>query len=422
MSSANLLLPSWAHVDINSYFATLLQQENPALRGRPVGVVKDAGRTCIIAASKEAKARGVATGCLLRDARQLVPELVVVPAHFEMSLSATKKLQAIFESMAPRVDIFSLDEAFIDLSDCRTLYPTPWEFGRQVQQRIKQDLGEWVTCNVGLSYNRLLAKMTSEVSPKGSITEVTPENRDALLASVSFAAVCGVGYRLGARLERLGVKTPYEINLVSDEELQAAFGPFWAVQLRKIGQGEEPHFFTHQRATPHMKTIGRSLTCWQVWDNELAIKRVLYNLTEEVMYKVRKLGLAGRWVYISLRGKDRAGQVQYWRQHFLAPHPIRHASEMFDIIYNQLYQSWQRQFPVIKCSVRLGELKPWAEFQPVLWPSWHKQEQVATALDKITQKYGLFTVQSGAMMGAPPIRPEVTGFLGDRDYQLSRLS
>ena len=102
----------WAHVDINSYFATLLQQENPALRGKPVGIVKEVGRTCIIAASKEAKALGVGTGSRLQDAKH-VPDLILVPAQFDFYLDATKRLKRLFESLAPTVQIFSLDELLL---------------------------------------------------------------------------------------------------------------------------------------------------------------------------------------------------------------------------------------------------------------------------------------------------------------------
>jgi DNA polymerase IV len=113
----------WVHVDINSYFATLLQQENPFLRNKPIGVVKDFGRTCLIAVSKEAKKKGIKTGCPLAEAKLLCPEIMAVPVNFEMCLSATIRLKKLFEALAPEVLIFSLDEAFINIGDCQLIYP-----------------------------------------------------------------------------------------------------------------------------------------------------------------------------------------------------------------------------------------------------------------------------------------------------------
>lgn len=411
----------WVHVDINSYFATLLQQENPALRARPMVVVKDHGRTCVIAASKEAKQYGIKTGCSLREARALVPGILAVPAHFDMCLSATYRLKNLLYQLAPEVEIFSLDEAFINLTHCGTLHPDEHVFAELLQTAIKAELGEWVTCNVGLSYNRLLAKLTSEISPKGSITEITAETKDAVLAEVSFADVCGVGFRLAERLALIGVTKPFQINFIPDLELQQHFGPYWSEQLRKIGQGEEPDLLKRSAITlPHMKSIGRSITGYKLCTDELTAQRTLMNLAEEVIAKTRKLGLAGRYAYVSLRG----GEGQHWRGHITTQEYLRHLPDFFKLIYHQLYlpQRAQHDWPIIKFSVRLGLLEPWAQTPQLLWPDWHRKEQAHQAVDALNQRFGLFTVHSGTLLNAPLLRPEVTGFLGDKAYQLGRLN
>jgi DNA polymerase IV len=387
-----------------------------------MAVTKGLGRSCVIAASKEAKQFGVKTGSSLKEAKGLCPEIIAVPADFDLYLSATTQLKKLFEQLAPHVEIFSLDEAFMDLSDCWELYPDAPLFAQHVQAEIKNTLGNWVTCNIGISHNRLLAKLTSEVSPKGSITTVTRENKDALLARVSFGEVCGVGYRLQEKLAQLHITTPYQLNFVSDDDLVTLVGPYWAAQLRLVGQGEETHFLTHSGdVRPHMKSVGRSITGYKLCDDEETLKQTLYNLTEEVIYKVRKMGLAGRQVHISLRGGQTFGQPQRWHEYVTMTQYIRHTPEMFDILYHQLYKKWRRTFPVIKCSVGLSLLKPWAETPQVLWPEWHRKEKVAQAIDELTQRYGLFTVRPGTLAKAQLLRPEVTGFLGDKEFQLGRL-
>ncbi|MCA9330735.1 hypothetical protein KC957_01700, partial [Candidatus Saccharibacteria bacterium] len=136
---------TFLHVDINSYFATILQQENPLLRGKPVGVVKDAGRTVLIATSKEAKQYGVGTGSYVADGQKRCPTLAVLPAEFDRYLAATKQLYQIFNQVAPTVQIYSLDEAFIDISDCRRyLYPDTEQLARHIKQLIRTSLGDWV--------------------------------------------------------------------------------------------------------------------------------------------------------------------------------------------------------------------------------------------------------------------------------------
>ncbi len=406
----------WLHVDINSYFATLLQQEVPSLRGKPVAVVKDAGRTCVIAASKEAKKFGVKTGSRLAEAQQRCPDILALPANFSQYLSATKQLKRLFESFAPDVEIYSLDEAFIWHRPLRRLYPNPSNFARLIQQQIAQTLGSWVTANVGISSNRFLAKIASETAPKGSVFEINETNRDAVLAGVSFADVCGIGPRLEKRLRRIGITIPYQLNFVEDIVLEKFFGPYWSVELRKMGRGEEPDLLQRINANSHMKSVGRSITGYNLCDDEDLIRRILYNLTEEVMYKVRKMNLAGRLISISLMGHG----GRYWSDHITLKRYVRHTPEMFEIIYLQLYRQWKRDFPIIKFAVRLSLLQPWPEIQKEWFPDWWKQEKIALAIDKLTQKYGLFTVTSGVLAGVNKehiIKPEATGFLGDQKFQ-----
>jgi DNA polymerase-4 len=402
------------HVDINSYFATLLQQENPLLRGKPVGVVKSAGRSCIIAASKEAKKLGVRTGDYLKNVDQnIVRQLILVPAEFDRYLDCTKRLKRIFESLSPEVDIFSLDEAFIDITHCHNLYPDARAFGLLVQERIKAELGEWVTCNVGLSYNRLLAKIGSEISPPDTVFEINEENRDAILARVEFKDVCGVGHRLEQKLTALGIDHPYALNFWSEAELEPFFGPFWTKELKRIGRGEDSHVLAliDRKRDDEMKSVGRTITGYRLCDSEKHIKQTLYNLTEELIYKVRKMDMAGRHVGISLWGHERS-----WYAHRTLKYYVNHTSELFNLLYHGLYQSWDRDFPVIKFGVFLSQLKPLSQ-QTIPWlPVWHKTEQVSQAVDKLTNKYGLFTIKPATMIDFKMIRPEVTGYLGDKKY------
>jgi len=409
MASSTIL-----HVDINSYFATLLQQKYPSLRGRPVGVVKETGRTCIIAASKEAKALGIKTGDSSLAVRRFAPHLILVPAEFDFYLDATLRLKSLFESFTPDVEIFSLDEAFLDITHCRQhLYSNPFDFAHHLQAQIHAHLGEYVTANVGIGPNRFLAKLVSEVSPKGSIRLIGPHNQEDYLASASFADICGIGFRLEYRLQRLGITSLYALNFVSDIFLRNHFGPFWSRQLRRMSQGLEPHLFSLIDKNPHAKSVGRSITGYRLEDDEAHIKAILYNLCQEVIHKARALNLAGRQISLSIYGPNH----QRLHQHLTLQHFVSHTQEMFHYLYYQLYQSLHRPFPLIKFAVRLSLLKPVSELSASLLPSWQKQEKISLALDKINHRYGLFTVHSGLLANRSIIQPEVTGFLGDKSYQ-----
>lgn len=406
----------WLHVDMNAYFATLLQQENPALRGRCIGVLKSAGRSCVITASKEAKALGVKTGCSKAEALEKAPDIIFVPANFPACLDATKRLRRIFQDTAPHTEVFSLDESFIDLSDCEAIYPDAVAVGRDVQQRVKTELGAWVTCNVGVAKNRFLAKLASEVSPKGSVTEVTDQNQDEYLSQAEFSSVCGIGFRLEKRLRQLGITNTYMINLVSDADLLQEFGPHYSKELRKMGRGEEPDLLARGDAPiQQSKSVGRSITGYRLSNDEGNIRRVLYNLTAEVMYKARRMHLAGRQVSVYV--SDKHGQS--WGDFRTLSSPLYRTDEVFEWVYHQMYKSWKRSFPIIKYAVQLSMLQPWETTLQPIWDEWQRDERLEEAVDTLTAKYGLYSVRSGVMTDRESlIKPEVTGYLGDKYYQL----
>jgi len=422
-------------IDINSYFATLLQQENPFLRGKPVAIVKETGRTCIIAASKEAKKCGIQTGSNVVQARQMAPELVVMGAEFDLYLDATKRLIKIFQNVSPRVNVYSLDEAFVEITQCGRLRADARTLAQNIQQQIQTELGSFVTSNVGIGPNRFLAKMAAEIAPKGSVLEINQENLDPILAQVGFADVCGIGPRLARKLALMGVTHPYQIRFYDEQDLQPLFGPFWSQELLKMAYGQEPHHLAlldkefvndgSQAGTQRdywrpPQSVSRSITLWQLADDEQEIKQVLYNLTREVIFKVRKLKMAGRRISVSLSGSHNF-QDLFWKSHQTLSTFVNHTQQMFEIVYQKLYSTWQRNFKPIKFRVCLSLLKPTKQINPSLLPSWQKQEAVETALDEIAERYGLFAVRSALLTKEKQIiRPEVTGFLGDKQYQLSK--
>ena len=411
---------TFLHVAVNSYFATILQQENPQLRGRPVGVIKETGRTVLIATSKEAKRFGVGTGSYVADGKSRCPTLAVLPAEFDRYLAATKQLYQIFNQVAPTVQIYSLDEAFIDISDCRRhLYPEPEQLALNIKRLIKQTLGSWVTCNIGIGPNRFMAKLASEMSQPDSILTADTNNTDILLAQAAFKNVCGIGHRLERKLKILGITNPYQIRFYSDETLTRLVGPYWAVELKKIAYGQEPHLLELvSQPPPHQYTVGRSITGWRTTSQAQEILQVLLNLTEEVTFKTRAMNLAGRQIHLSLSGQD-----QHWHTHSTLKFPIRHTQTMFAIIKNQLFPTWSPHFAVIKFAVALSLLKPLKQTQPPLWLDWHQTERLAEATDSVNQRFGLFTIKPASLLNHKIIRPEVTGFLGDKHFhQLIKLA
>jgi DNA polymerase IV len=155
------------HIDMNSYFASVEQQANPFLRGRPVGVcsyLSPGG--CIIASSMEAKAKGIKTGCRVSDARMLDPDVVLLENEPSKYRSATDKIFGILKEYTDTFEPYSIDEAFLDLTGWVRDFPAAESLGRDIQCRIKAEIGEWLNSSVGIGWTRFLAKFAGDIAPK----------------------------------------------------------------------------------------------------------------------------------------------------------------------------------------------------------------------------------------------------------------
>jgi hypothetical protein len=209
----------------------------------------------------------------------------------------------------------------------------------------------------------------------------------------------------------LGVSHPYEINLMDDETLTQAVGPHWAGELRKIGIGEETHFFAHKREVVYQQSVGRSITGYRLCDDEEQIRRVLLNLLEEATHKLRAMDLSGRKIGVSLWGHDR-----HWGEYRTLGYWVRHTDEIWKLLYDGMYKKWQRNFPVIKFGVWIGDCRPTSVLPQSFLPEWNKREMVYRVMDQVNDRFGSFTLHPARLLGGPIIKPEVTGYLGDRVY------
>lgn len=414
------------HADLNSFFATAEQQANPALRSKPVGVVKAKGRSCIIAASVEAKKYGVITGSRVYDAKKLCPEIVLVPADFSKYEYISHEFIKICSSYSPHCEVFSLDECFIDVTETEHLWGNVFNIVFDIKKRLRA-VGDHLTCSVGVSHNKFLAKLASGQVKLNGLFWITKDNMIEVLDKSKLTDVCGLGWGLERHLEKLGIGDFPALRSCSLEFLYKNFGPHWSLHLYNICRGIDNLPLVAVSDIADAKSVGRTYTTHRLLTKRREIEKVMRNLCEEAAAKARQMGLAGRYVGFVLGNsprhwsgdnKDASGQKS-WYGHRTLKQCVSGGREFFEM-YKVVSRDWNPT-DVIFCGVTLSMLEP-KKYQPIpLFAADRKRERLTRSVDLANQRFGDYTVFPAQLLGMPIVMPEVTGFFGDRKYQLAKM-
>lgn len=390
------------HLDMNSYFATVEQQANPYLRGKPVGIIKAEGRGCVIAASVEAKKYGVRTGCNVWEAKKLCPAIVFVPSDMDKYFSQTQKIIEITSEYSPTVEVFSIDEVFMDVTETQKLFSGGvLEMVFRMKKDISTRLGEWVKCSVGVSFNKLAAKLGSEMNKPNGLTFLMRENYLADTEKIDVKEVCGIGYARGKYLYGRGL---FNLGQARKANLPNEISDL--VWLR----GDQT-LVTNDNLAP-AKSVSRTYTTFSELILQSEVERLVRNLVEEAAEKLREMGMSGRTMTLFLRSE--AGS--FWARKTLV-NPTCDGL----LIFKMLWQKYicNPLLPVRFAGVGVGNLC--FNIQPPIAEEMKRREAALKSMDNVNAKWGQFTVYPAALLGGELVRPEVTGFLGDKWYRFGGL-
>ena len=229
------------HADADSFYASVEQRDDPALRGRPVIV----GPGIVLAASYEAKARGVYTPMAVARARRLCPDAVVVPARMSAYTAASKELFEVFHDTSGLVEALSIDEAFLDVGGLRRISGAPVDIARRLRREVRARVG--LPVSVGVARTKFLAKVASGVAKPDGLRVVAPDDEIGFLHPLPVEALWGVGEKTAAKLRARGIVTVTQV---------AALGESTLVEMLGRGSGRHIHALAHNR-DPRPVEVGR---------------------------------------------------------------------------------------------------------------------------------------------------------------------
>ncbi|HEU0266518.1 MAG TPA: hypothetical protein VFQ70_02735 [Candidatus Saccharimonadaceae bacterium] len=309
--------PLIMHIDLNSCFATIEQQARPRLRGRPVAVTNRLrGNATIVTASYEAKAYGITTGTRLYDARRVCPGLVVVESDPPKYRYVYHQLMRIMSDYSAYVRMKSIDEGVIDFGETTAAIARRdlVEIGYEIKHRLRDEIGCWMRCNVGISTNRFLAKMAAGLHKPDGLDVITHENLRDVFSTLDLEDITGIAHRNRHRLESVGIMTPLEFldadeATLRDVVFKSVEGTRWHQRLR--GYEVDKRDFA-------LKSAGRQFVMDGYRLSRSDVLKRLHHLAEETGAKVRSKGMVARGVEVWARTYDHGG----WHAKQMSPLPF----------------------------------------------------------------------------------------------------
>jgi len=393
------------HIDFDSFFASVEQQDNPLFRNRPLGVTATNGRTCIIAASREAKKYGITSPSRTPDAKRICPQIIFVPAHFVRYWEISQQFVKICHEYSPTIEVFSIDEVFMDVTDTATLFGGVTSLIQQLRKRLVHEIGHYITASFGISHNKLLAKLASGLKKPNGVMEISQDTLWQVYASSQLTDICGIGYRIKKRLNQMGIYTPLHLRSTPLSSLIAEFGNVEGRFLKNVGLGIDESSVIPTTQESKVKSVGRQ---YCLPGNEYDKRKILqniYELCEEVAFKLRRLKKKARTVGIYLGGQ----QSIHGRQTYTVPFDT--GKEIFEgcllSIGNNLL-GYVRQISIWTANLENADNLP----SPLFLPE-RKQEQLTKIIDQINQKFGHHTIRNGFLLYADKLTTVPNGFSSD---------
>jgi DNA polymerase-4 len=379
--------PLIMHVDLNSCFATVEQQARPKLRGRPVAIVnRRTDTTAIITASYEAKAMGVKVGMRLREAKQLCPGIIVVESDPAKYRFVYHKLLDIMHDYSAHVTMKSIDEGIIDFHETTIAIKgrTLEAIGYEIKQRLKDEIGVWMRCNVGIGTNRFLAKTAAGLHKPDGLDIITVDNLHEVLASLKLTDLTGIATHNERRLNSVGIFSPIDFLNADVVTLQrivfkSVVGQWWYKRLRGWEVDD---------VSSDVKRVGRQYVLERFDLSYDEILQRLHHLCESVGSRMRSQDRSARGIYVY--GKSR--EYGYWHVSHMAQLPF--CSDQ--TIYNQARLLFKQAPTGLKeIGIHCYELEAIEDAQLSLFNDQIvREQQVTHAIDDINKQFGERTIHS----------------------------
>lgn len=382
------------HSDCNGFYASVECLYNPEIRDKPVAVGGDAEKRhgIILAKNEHAKRYGIKTGETIWQAKQKCPSLVVTPPHFERYMRFSRMCRRIYADYTDRIENFGLDEAWLDVSGNDQ---SGEEIAHEIRRRVKEELG--ITVSIGVSFNKIFAKLGSDYKKPDAVTVISRENYRDIVFPLRVEDLLYVGPATKKKLNRLGVYTIGELAAFPLSALRENFGK-WGDLLYTFSNGYENSSVMHADEISSIKSIGNSTTAVRDLENLEDVKMIFMVLCDSVCRRLREQGARAGLVGIWVRDKELSS---FTRQHKLST-PTDITDEIYEAALALFVANYGWEKSIRSLGVSVGELRPQNEaVQLTMLCDEHSRERKMSldrSLDALKRRFGTFCVRPATLM------------------------
>lgn len=374
-------------VDMNAFFASVEQLDHPEWRGRPVAITNGVTGTCIITSSYEARGYGVKTGMRLKQARQICPGLIQCPANPVRYAEVSSRIMKALEDITPEIEIFSVDEAFLDVTGCQRLFGSPEKIAQLTKDKVFTASG--LLCSVGVSGDKTTAKYAAKLNKPDGLTVIPPWQSEQRLSAVKVTELCGISQGIGGFLADRGVHVCGDMKQLPIGELAKRFGNLGR-RIWYMCQGKDPEVLHKDIAAP--KTVGHGKVMPPDTRDRNVILTYLLHMSEKVVARLRRHGMVAQVFFIGLRCNE-----GWLGQKMRTPLATNDGYTLRSICRAVLDVYWEGQ-GIHQVQITALDPRPIHNQLDLFTEDTTKNDATNDAMDEVNNRYGEFTLAPARLL------------------------
>lgn len=386
------------HSDLNCFYASVEMMLDPRLRGKAVAVCgsTEDRHGIVLAKSEKAKKAGVKTGMVNWEARQLCRDLIMVPPQYDQYLKYSKLTQAIYARYTDLVEPFGMDECWLDVTGSRNICGDGMTIAEDIRRSVREELG--LTVSIGVSYNKIYAKLGSDMKKPDAITEIRSDNYKDKVWPLHCSEMIYCGRATTAKLARFGITTIGDVANADPNFLKGLLGVN-GLALWTYANGADHSRVMHKEFVSPIKSVGHGITCTADLENDEEVWKVILALSQDIGHRLRVHNLSAKTVQVAVRSNDLFGSQFQCKMPIKTQFPSEIASTAFKAF--QEHYKWSTKVRAV--TVRAIELVPKSEpDQLTLFDDTarlDRKERLEDAIEELRGRFGKKAITYGSLLG-----------------------